>query len=59
LFVVIRMPVRRCGGKFFRKPHSMHFKRITVTFIKGDILVLMAFARALSLLLPLGCLASR
>ena len=38
----------------------MHFKRIPVTFIKGDVIVLMIFARSLSLLpLPLGCLASR
>ena len=38
----------------------MHFKRIIVTFIKGDVLALMILARALSLLpLPIGCLASR
>jgi|GEM_PF-3159891 len=37
----------------------MHFTRITDTFIKGDILALMALLLALSLLLPIGCLASR
>ncbi len=38
----------------------MHFKRIPVTFIQGDVIALMIFARSLSLLpLPIGCLASR
>jgi len=38
----------------------MHFKRIPVTIIKGEILAVMIFARALSLLpLLIGCLASR
>jgi len=38
----------------------MHFKSIPVTFINGDILALMIFARSLALLpLPIGCLASR
>jgi hypothetical protein len=38
----------------------MHFKRIPVTIIAGDIVAVMIFARALSLLpLPIGCLASR
>jgi hypothetical protein len=47
-------------NQFIQKAAIMHFKRITVTFIKGDILALMIFARALSLLLlPIGCLTSR
>jgi hypothetical protein len=38
----------------------MHFKRIPVTFIKGDAIAVMIFARSLSLLpLPIGCLALR
>lgn len=38
----------------------MHFKRIPVSFIKGDLIALMIFARSLALLpLPIGCLASR
>lgn len=37
----------------------MHFKRIPVTVIAGDIFAMMIFARSLSLLpLPIGCLAS-
>lgn len=44
----------------FQKTATMHFKRIPVTIIRGDLVVLMIFARALSLLpLPIGCLASR
>lgn len=38
----------------------MYFKRMPVTFIQGDVIAAMIFARALSLLpLPIGCLASR
>lgn len=38
----------------------MHFKRIPVTIIRGDLIAVMIFARSLSLLpLPIGCLASR
>jgi len=38
----------------------MHFKRIPVRFISGELFALMIFARALALLpLPTGCLASR
>jgi hypothetical protein len=38
----------------------MHFKRIPVTFINGDAVALMIFARSLALLpLLIGCLALR
>lgn len=38
----------------------MHFKRMPVTIICGDLVVTMIFARSLSLLpLPIGCLALR
>jgi hypothetical protein len=38
----------------------MHFKSIPVTFIHGDLVAVMIFARALALLpLPIGCRASR
>jgi len=46
--------------EIFRKRCTMHFKRIPVTFIEGDPIALMIFARSLALLpLPTGCLASR
>jgi hypothetical protein len=38
----------------------MHFKAMPATTIKGELIVLLVFARSLSLLpLPIGCLASR
>ncbi len=38
----------------------MHFKRVPVAFIRGNLIAMMIFARALALLpLPIGCLASR
>lgn len=38
----------------------MHFKRIPVTIIHGDLIAVMIFARSLALLpLPIGCLALR
>jgi hypothetical protein len=38
----------------------MHFKRIPVTFINGDAIALMIFARSLALLpLPIGCRTTR
>ncbi len=38
----------------------MHFKPITAMTIRGDVIALMVFARALALLLlPIGCRASR
>ena len=38
----------------------MHFKRIPVAVIKGKLVAMMIFARALALLpLPTGCLALR
>jgi hypothetical protein len=38
----------------------MHFKPIPVTFINGDVIAVMIFARSLALLpLPIGCRASR
>jgi hypothetical protein len=38
----------------------MHFKRIPVTLIKGDVIAAMIFARSLALLpLPIGCLTLR
>jgi hypothetical protein len=38
----------------------MYFKRIPVAFIRGNLIAMMIFARALALLpLPIGCLASR
>ncbi len=38
----------------------MYFKRLPVTFISGDLVAPVIFARALSLLpLPIGCLAMR
>jgi len=38
----------------------MHFKSILATFINGDLIAMMIFARSLALLpLPIGCRASR
>jgi len=60
LFVVVLFPQSSCGAENPKGRHSMHFKRIPVTFIQGDVIASMIFARALSLLpLPIGCLASR
>jgi hypothetical protein len=45
---------------FSESRYVMHFKRIPVTFIRGDVIAVMIFARSLSLLpLPIGCLALR
>ncbi|MGE5621905.1 MAG: hypothetical protein ACM3WS_01945 [Bacillota bacterium] len=57
---VARMPISGNAEIDFRGRFFMHFKRIPVTIIRGDLIAVMIFARSLSLLpLPIGCLASR